>query len=106
MPRNERLYRTQQIQKLVAKDAETPFEIATQDISEFLASLDHSLTELRSRSLLRYFTTTCRNFEVRALQALPPLPPFRVKELPFSFTGVDFTGSFYIGNSESTSSKV
>jgi len=29
-----------QIQKLVAKDAETPFDIATLDISEFLASLD------------------------------------------------------------------
>lgn len=29
-----------QIQKLVAKDAETPFDIATLDISEFLASHD------------------------------------------------------------------
>ena len=35
---NDRIHK--QIQKLVVKDAETPFDIATLDISEFLASLD------------------------------------------------------------------
>lgn len=39
----------------------------------------------------------CRRFEGAACQAPPSLPTFRVKEEPpFSYTGVDFAGPFYV----------
>ena len=41
---NDRIHR--QIQKLVAKDAEAPFDIATLDIPEFLASLDQQVWKM------------------------------------------------------------
>ena len=82
-------------------------------VKETLTEVRARFWIIKGRSLVRsivYHCVTCKRFEGAACRAPPPppLPTFRVnKEPPFSFTGVDFAGPFYVQRVESaTSAKV
>ena len=71
-------------------------------VKETLTELREKFWIIKGRSLVRLIIhrcVQCRRFEGPAYKAPPPppLPACRVKEeAPFSYTGVDFAGPFYV----------